>query len=69
MMPYADAATQEALRLAAVVPISSKVALKTFELGGYTIPKVCVNFKDVSDPANNATKAWLLQQLQRSPPR
>ena len=41
MMPYADAATQEALRIAAIVPISPRIALKTFELAGYTIPKVC----------------------------
>lgn len=39
IMPYADA-TKEALRLGAVINIVPKRALKTFEIGGYTIPKV-----------------------------
>ena len=40
MMPHADAAIKEGLRLAIIVPVTVRVALKTFELGGYTIPKV-----------------------------
>ena len=40
MMPYADASIKEALRLSAVVGIAPRVALKSFEIGGYTIPKV-----------------------------
>jgi hypothetical protein len=39
-MPYADATIKEALRLGAVINIVPKRALKTFEIGGYTIPKV-----------------------------
>lgn len=40
IMPYADATIKEALRLGAVINIVPKRALKTFEIGGYTIPKV-----------------------------
>ena len=39
-MPYADAAVKEALRLSPIVAVVTRVALKTFELGGFTIPKV-----------------------------
>lgn len=39
IMPYADAAIKEALRLGAIINIVPKKALKTFEIGGYTIPK------------------------------
>ncbi|DBA96280.1 TPA: hypothetical protein ACH3X3_002462 [Trebouxia sp. C0006] len=39
IMPYADATIKEALRLGAVINIVPKRALKTFEIGGYTIPK------------------------------
>ena len=39
VMPYADATIKEALRLGAVINIVPKRALKTFEIGGYTIPK------------------------------
>ena len=39
-MPYTDAAIKEALRLGAIINIVPKRALKTFEIGGYTIPKV-----------------------------
>lgn len=38
-MPYAEAATKEAMRLTPIAGAVSRVALKTFELGGYTIPK------------------------------
>lgn len=40
IMPYADATIKEALRLGAIINIVPKRALKTFEIGGYTIPKV-----------------------------
>ena len=39
IMPYADATIKEALRLGAIINIVPKRALKTFEIGGYTIPK------------------------------
>ena len=39
-MPYADAAVKEALRLAPIIAVVTRVALKTFELDGFTIPKV-----------------------------
>lgn len=39
-MPYAEAAAKEAMRVTPIVGVLSRVALKTFELGGYTIPKV-----------------------------
>ncbi len=38
-MPYADAIIREALRFISIVPAVGRVALKTFEVGGYTIPK------------------------------
>ena len=38
-MPYADATVKEALRLQPIVPVLFRVALKSFELGGYSIPK------------------------------
>jgi len=38
-MPYADATIKEALRLIAIVTAVGRKALKTFEVGGYTIPK------------------------------
>ena len=41
MMPYADAATKEALRMRVIIGTVPRIALKTFEAGGYTIPKVC----------------------------
>lgn len=40
IMPYTDAVIKEALRLGAIINIVPKRALKTFEIGGYTIPKV-----------------------------
>lgn len=40
IMPYTDAVIKEAMRLGAIVNIVPKRALKTFEIGGYTIPKV-----------------------------
>ena len=40
MMPYADAATKEMLRLSGIAAFSPRIALKTFELDGYIIPKV-----------------------------
>ena len=43
-MPYADATIKEALRLGAVINIVPKRALKTFEIGGYTIPKAKLAF-------------------------
>ena len=39
-MPYAEAAAKEALRLLPIVSVIFRVALKTFQLGDYTIPKV-----------------------------
>ena len=39
-MQYADATIKEVLRLAAIINIVPKRALTTFELCGYTIPKV-----------------------------
>ena len=39
IMPYADATVKEALRLGAIINLVPKRALKTFEIGGYTIPK------------------------------
>ncbi len=38
-MPYADATIKEALRFIAIVTAVGRKALKTFEVGGYTIPK------------------------------
>ena len=38
-MPYAEAVTKEAMRLSPIVGLIFRVALKTFEVGGYTIPK------------------------------
>ena len=38
-MPYAEATVKEALRLVPIVGVLVRVALKTFEIGGYTIPK------------------------------
>ena len=40
-MPHADATVKEGLRIVPIVSIVSRVALKTFEVGGYNIPKVC----------------------------
>ena len=40
MMPYADAAIKEMLHHCGIAAVSPKIALKTFEVGGYTIPKV-----------------------------
>lgn len=40
MMPYTDAAMKEILRLCVIAPVAARTALKTFEAGGYTIPKV-----------------------------
>lgn len=39
-MPYAEATVKEAMRIEPIVSVLSRVALKTFEVGGYTIPKV-----------------------------
>lgn len=39
-MPYAEATVKEAMRIEPIVTVLSRVALKTFEVGGYTIPKV-----------------------------
>ena len=39
-MPYADATLREVLRFEAIVGISYRRVLKTFECGGYTFPKV-----------------------------
>ncbi|KAL3153515.1 hypothetical protein ABBQ38_011847 [Trebouxia sp. C0009 RCD-2024] len=38
-MPYAEATVKEAMRIEPIVTVLSRVALKTFEVGGYTIPK------------------------------
>ena len=38
-MPYADAVVKEALRAAPIVPVVTRVALKTFQINGFTIPK------------------------------
>lgn len=38
-MPYADATVKEGLRKSIIVPSVNRVALKTFEMGQYTIPK------------------------------
>ncbi len=45
IMPYADATIKEGLRLGAIINIVPKRALKTFEIGGYTIPKASVLFE------------------------
>lgn len=45
IMPYMDATIKEALRLGAIINIVPKRALKTFEIGGYTIPKASLAFK------------------------
>ena len=39
-MLYADATLKEALRILPIIPLVPRVALKTFEVGGYTVPKV-----------------------------
>ena len=39
MMPYADATVKETLRILPVVSVVARTALKTCEVGGYTIPK------------------------------
>ena len=41
MMPYTDAAMKEILRLCTIIATTPRIALKTFEIDGYTIPKVC----------------------------
>ncbi|DBB10930.1 hypothetical protein WJX82_007943 [Trebouxia sp. C0006] len=38
-MPYADATIKEALRFIAIVTAVGRKAIKSFEVGGYTIPK------------------------------
>ena len=38
-MPYAEATIREAMRLSPIVPAAGRVALQTFEVGGYTISK------------------------------
>ncbi len=39
VMPYADATVKETLRFLPVIAVAGRTALKTFEVGGYTIPK------------------------------
>ena len=39
-MSYAELVIKETLRLAAIISTLPKRALTTFEMGGYTIPKV-----------------------------
>ncbi len=39
VMAYADATVKETLRILPVVSVVGRTALKTFEIGGYTIPK------------------------------
>ncbi|DBB13307.1 TPA: hypothetical protein ACH3X3_005042 [Trebouxia sp. C0006] len=39
VMPYADATVKETLRILPVVSVVGRTALKTFDIGGYTIPK------------------------------
>lgn len=41
LMRYAEAAIKEAMRVQPVVPIAPRVALKSFDVCGYTVPKVC----------------------------
>ena len=52
-MPYADACVKEALRIAPIVAVVTRVALKTFELGGFTIPKA------ISDMFHCWLAGWL----------
>lgn len=47
-MPYADATIKEALRFIAIVTASGRKAIKTFEVGGYTIPKASVKVQQGS---------------------
>lgn len=39
VMPYADATVKETLRILPIISVVGRTALKTFEIGGYTIPK------------------------------
>lgn len=39
-MPYAEMTTKETLRLAVVITQLPRRAQTTFEIGGYTVPKV-----------------------------
>jgi len=61
IMPYADATIKEALRLGAVINIVPKRALKTFEIGGYTIPKViepyCLHVTSLLDDTGMSSQA------------
>ena len=38
-MPYAEATVKEVLRIEPIVGVVVRVALKSFEIGGYAIPK------------------------------
>ncbi len=60
IMPYADATIKEALRLGAIINIVPKRALKTFEIGGYTIPKVepdCLHITSLLDDTRMSSQA------------
>ncbi len=51
-MPYADATVKEVLRIETIVGEVYRRALKTFECGGYTIPKVLnIGHLKVNKPA------------------
>jgi len=47
-MPYADATIKEALRFIAIVTAVGRKAIKTFEVGGYTIPKASLGLQQVA---------------------
>jgi len=51
-MPYADATIKETLRYIAIVTASGRKALKTFEVGGYTIPKASLGFQQAFQSTN-----------------
>ena len=47
-MPYADATIKEALRFIAIVTAVGRKALKTFKVGGYTIPKASLKLQQAA---------------------
>jgi len=47
-MPYADATIKEALRFIAIVTAVGRKAIKSFEVGGYTIPKASLGLQQAA---------------------
>lgn len=47
-MPYADATIKEALRFIPIATAVGRKAVKTFEVGGYTIPKASLGLQQAA---------------------